>query len=148
MIRGISRRTVLLAGAAVGLLVVGGLIGAVIALAADGGRAEVPNARPTASPSPTLAADDPAVPLAESDGASLKARQYADVLGEAAKGCGASPQWTSERVLQVLTVQKATTAWAMLVALRDKTPGVDCSTLTTRWILGYQVPAPAGAPTL
>lgn len=144
MIRGISRGRLLLVGGAAVLLVVGGLIGAVIALAADGGGGS-PVAAASASPSPTLAADDPAVPLARQDGQLTAAALYASTLSEAATGCRASRQWTAERVSQVLTVARSTTAWALIVGLRDKTPGEDCSRLTTSWILGFQVP-PRSSP--
>lgn len=139
---GISKRTLALVGAAVGLLVVGGLVGAVVALAADGGRAQAPTARPTGAP--TLAADDPALPLAKADGYLTEAAAYADVLGEAAAGCGASRQWTAEQVGTVLDKGQPTTAWAMLTALRDKYPGADCATLTGYWALGWKLPARSG----
>lgn len=139
---GLSRRSLAaLVGGGVLLLVVGGLVGAVIALAADGGRAEAPNARPTASP--TVAADDPAIRLALADGHDESAPAYKQALADAATGCGASQQWTADRVERVVDVGRDTSIWAMLVALRDKRPGGNCPAITTQWYLGYLLPSPA-----
>lgn len=88
VIRGMSRRTLALVGAVVGVLVVAGLVVAVVVLAAGGGAEPAVAVSP--SPSPTLRADDPGVVLARADGLSPTAGQaaeYSRMAGEAAAAC-------------------------------------------------------------
>lgn len=137
---GLSRRTLAaLVGGGVLLLVVGGLVGAVIALAARGGGDQ----SAAVAASPTVAADDPSMRLAVADGHEESAPAYKQALADAATGCGASQQWTADRVERVVDVGRDTSIWAMLVALRDKGPGGNCTAITTQWYLGYLLPSPA-----